>query len=584
MSRAAGKGLQRPDAAQAGRAEKKKRNTRPEGARADVMALQQTAGNRAVGALLGRSSGRPLDPATRDEMESKFGENFEDVRVHTGHSAEVSAVASGARALTKGNDIIFGPGYYSPGTSAGRRLLAHELAHVVQQTRRSGAATPADASETEAREAASSVAAGESAPVTASAPAGAQCDPMTDAERRRKQAELMLPTELVTSLRKSGIIPPDQQPAGPPAAPSSPTPGRGAAGLGIGLAAGLPLLGALIPNPSTPAGPGAPGGGLDPSTVWAGREPGLPGLRNAATGAGEAAKDVAADTATDIAADTAASETPALVGDIAMTASRAGVAGLGFAIGLLGPFAVGYSIEHSEELQRQPDPDVVSPPGGAAPQPQADLDAGAGNIQAQAPPAAGATTDQRGGTGEIQAPAPNPPLPAVDPTQQPAQLPAKENQAPAVDPNRTQPAQLPGLSQEEIEATSTGARPSLRRSTILQVWQNALKQGKGKVRDPNSGEILEAPYYDKQGKLIYDWQMGHREDREWWRLRRMHEMGILTWERVIEEYNNPVHYQPESAEENVSHEHESRTEWVLPDGRKVRYRRPTRGKPIRRKR
>jgi hypothetical protein len=79
------------------------------------------------------SPGRPLEPATRVDMESRFGHDFSRVRVHTGSVAAASADAIGARAYTTGCDVVFGASQYSPGTRAGRRLLAHELTHVVQQ-------------------------------------------------------------------------------------------------------------------------------------------------------------------------------------------------------------------------------------------------------------------------------------------------------------------------------------------------------------------------------------------------------------------------------------------------------------------
>ena len=66
-------------------------------------------------------------------MESRFGRDFSRVRVHTGGEAAASARAVGARAYTYGSDAFFGAGQYSPGTYEGRGLLAHELAHVVQQ-------------------------------------------------------------------------------------------------------------------------------------------------------------------------------------------------------------------------------------------------------------------------------------------------------------------------------------------------------------------------------------------------------------------------------------------------------------------
>jgi hypothetical protein len=95
-------------------------------------ALGQTAVPPIVHVVL-RSPGRPLDPATRGFMESRFGHDFSRVRVHTGENAAASAKAVGALAYAYGSDVTFGAGQYSPHTSEGRCLLAHELAHVVQQ-------------------------------------------------------------------------------------------------------------------------------------------------------------------------------------------------------------------------------------------------------------------------------------------------------------------------------------------------------------------------------------------------------------------------------------------------------------------
>ena len=80
-----------------------------------------------------RSPGRPLDPATRAFMEPRFGHDLSRVRLHTDGRASQSARAVSARAFTVGRDIEFGTGEYTPETAVGRRLLAHELTHVVQQ-------------------------------------------------------------------------------------------------------------------------------------------------------------------------------------------------------------------------------------------------------------------------------------------------------------------------------------------------------------------------------------------------------------------------------------------------------------------
>ncbi len=79
-------------------------------------------------------SGRSLDPGSRSRLESAFGEDFSGVRVHTDSRANNISSRLNARALTVGNDIAFAPGEYNPGTIDGDALLAHELAHVVQQS------------------------------------------------------------------------------------------------------------------------------------------------------------------------------------------------------------------------------------------------------------------------------------------------------------------------------------------------------------------------------------------------------------------------------------------------------------------
>jgi len=80
-----------------------------------------------------RSPGKPLPPASRAFFESGFGHDFAKVRIHNDARASDSARNVNARAYTVGRDIVFGRGEYNPHSSAGRHLLAHELAHVVQQ-------------------------------------------------------------------------------------------------------------------------------------------------------------------------------------------------------------------------------------------------------------------------------------------------------------------------------------------------------------------------------------------------------------------------------------------------------------------
>jgi hypothetical protein len=79
------------------------------------------------------SGGQPLPKATLRFFEPRFGVDFSRVRIHTGSKAAEISKSINARAFTKGKDVVFGTRQYSPGTSAGKQLLAHELTHVVQQ-------------------------------------------------------------------------------------------------------------------------------------------------------------------------------------------------------------------------------------------------------------------------------------------------------------------------------------------------------------------------------------------------------------------------------------------------------------------
>jgi hypothetical protein len=80
-----------------------------------------------------RLPGQPLDTATRAYFEPRFGYDFSRVRIHSDTAAAKSARSVDARAYTFGSDIVFSAGAFSPGTSEGRKLIAHELAHTVQQ-------------------------------------------------------------------------------------------------------------------------------------------------------------------------------------------------------------------------------------------------------------------------------------------------------------------------------------------------------------------------------------------------------------------------------------------------------------------
>jgi Domain of unknown function (DUF4157) len=122
---------------------------------AAVMHLQKTAGNATVSAALeeqepslvkdvvGSGGGAPLDKDTRGFMESRLGADFSDVRVHTDAKASDSARSVQAYAYTVGSDVVFQSGKYEPDSDSGKRTLAHELTHVVQQRSGPVAGTPA---------------------------------------------------------------------------------------------------------------------------------------------------------------------------------------------------------------------------------------------------------------------------------------------------------------------------------------------------------------------------------------------------------------------------------------------------------
>jgi hypothetical protein len=81
----------------------------------------------------GLGPGAPLPEPTRAHFEHRLGADLSAVRVHTDANAGRAARAEGAAAFAFGSDVVFAPGRYAPETAAGKRLLAHELAHVVQQ-------------------------------------------------------------------------------------------------------------------------------------------------------------------------------------------------------------------------------------------------------------------------------------------------------------------------------------------------------------------------------------------------------------------------------------------------------------------
>ncbi len=180
--------------------------------RRNRLALQRGSGQRntpsAVPSLVGevlRSPGQPLDSDTRAFMEPRFGHDFGQVRVHADEKAAKSTQAVNSLAYTVGRDVVFGAGQYAPGTSEGRRLLAHELAHVVQQRRAPQSARselslghPGAVSEQEAASASQAVMLGKRSPSISSIPDG-QLQRQVSGEvkvfERRLEEEAKLPAK-----------------------------------------------------------------------------------------------------------------------------------------------------------------------------------------------------------------------------------------------------------------------------------------------------------------------------------------------------------------------------------------------------
>jgi Domain of unknown function (DUF4157) len=164
-----------------------------------------------------RSAGQALEGGTRDFMETRFGYDFSRVRVHTDPRAAESARAVNAVAYTIGNDIVFDTDRYAPGTHQGRYLLAHELAHVVQQggqppsqIDKLSMTTPGDAHELQANTVAGAVTGG--ATVPSGTVSGTTVARQVDAGVADAAPSDATPV--------AGAAAPDKAPVAPPAAPA----------------------------------------------------------------------------------------------------------------------------------------------------------------------------------------------------------------------------------------------------------------------------------------------------------------------------------------------------------------------------
>jgi hypothetical protein len=182
-----------------------------------LLSLQRMAGNESVSALLaqerdeterspvhevvGSGGGSPLEPGARSLMEERMGADFSDVRVHTGGKADESARSISAQAYTVGSNVVFRSGAYQPDSPAGQHVLAHELAHVVQQRSGPVAGTPApggislshpsDQFEQAAERSADAVMAGET-PSTTPAGGGEGITAQREAEEEEEVAQTLL--------------------------------------------------------------------------------------------------------------------------------------------------------------------------------------------------------------------------------------------------------------------------------------------------------------------------------------------------------------------------------------------------------
>ncbi|HTB80774.1 MAG TPA: DUF4157 domain-containing protein [Opitutaceae bacterium] len=126
-----------------------------------------------------QGGGQRLAEPVRASMESRFGHDFSRIRIHTHETAAALAASINARAFTLGRDLVFGAGQYAPGSETGRRLIAHELTHSIQQGQaphlnQSKRKASAPASDTKARPSSFSPATPSPMPSLSTAPSGSR--------------------------------------------------------------------------------------------------------------------------------------------------------------------------------------------------------------------------------------------------------------------------------------------------------------------------------------------------------------------------------------------------------------------------
>jgi Domain of unknown function (DUF4157) len=189
------------------------------------------------------AGGRPLPPSTRQRMERSFGQSFDGVRIHDDADASALTELHGAEALTVGKDIAFRAGRFRPESEQGDRILAHELAHVVQQQGAGDAgpqakgevSQPHEPAEQEAEAAATRVARGERAGVK---PGGHAWSTRARLMRLAESGAMAAAVPVATEALPPVEAPPQRKRPGEPAKPAGEgiTPGGAGAGGWAGAA------------------------------------------------------------------------------------------------------------------------------------------------------------------------------------------------------------------------------------------------------------------------------------------------------------------------------------------------------------
>jgi hypothetical protein len=218
------------------------------------------------------TGGSALPPSLRQRMESGFGSSFGDVRVHTGGAAAAASARLQAEAFTSGRDIAFATGQYRPGTPAGDRLIAHELAHVVQQRHGgSGGAVQRHTNVSQASEAAEMAADTAAATVLAGGRLRPSAGGLSLRGRIQRRARLGAPAPspvLTLAPPQPGATAPGAGPVLTPATTASVSPAGGRlSGINRPAGPGAPEATATSPDTAQTAAPAVPATGRTPATV-----------------------------------------------------------------------------------------------------------------------------------------------------------------------------------------------------------------------------------------------------------------------------------------------------------------------------